>query len=85
MVFSFKLCADTLYKTVTVQLTLENPDTGCLPSTHTRHARDIMSNSTWLSYLARILLDHMPDRTAGAGGWAETNSNCEADMQSVED
>lgn len=30
-----------------------------------------MSNSTWLSYLARLLLDHMPDRTAGAGGGGE--------------
>lgn len=28
---------------------------------------DKMSNSTWLSYLAGLLLDHMPDRTAGAG------------------
>lgn len=28
---------------------------------------DTMSNSTWLSYLAGLLLDHMPDRTAGAG------------------
>lgn len=27
--------------------------------------QDTMSNSTWLSYLAGLLLDHMPDRTAG--------------------
>lgn len=26
---------------------------------------DIMSNSTWLSYLAGLLWDYMPDRTAG--------------------
>ncbi|CAB1449326.1 unnamed protein product [Pleuronectes platessa] len=29
--------------------------------------QDIMSNSTWLSYLAGLLLDNMPDRTSGAG------------------
>ena len=43
---------------------------------------DTMSNSTWLSYLAGLLWDYMPDRTAGEEEEEEeeANRNCEADM-----
>lgn len=55
---SFKTLENT-DQTVSSPLALSHrgPDMPC----------DTMSNSTWLSYLAGLLLDHMPDRTAGAG------------------
>lgn len=57
-----------------MKLTLGNPDTLAVshPLALSHRGPNVpcntMSNSTWPSYLARLLLDHMPDRTAGAGG-----------------